>query len=96
MRIEQVLGHYSGQQQKQHGEAGVKARMLQRARAARGTVLDVVCLSDEPGDPDKDFTWFSAYVNQLPDDAVAEKIRQIFRAAPGDDFLVEKLLFEAL
>jgi hypothetical protein len=56
-----------------------------------------VCISKD--DIDDDFEWMCAYVRQIPDDVVDEKMRQIFRrTSPAghidDEFLVEKLLFE--
>jgi len=56
-----------------------------------------VCISKD--DIDEDFEWMCAYVRQIPNDVVDEKIRQIFcRTSPAshvdDDFLIEKLLFE--
>jgi hypothetical protein len=98
MRVEQLVGSYTSNQRQARRNFG-KFRPLQKGNDFKGAVLDVVCLSVEEGE--QDFGWFCAYVRRLPDDVVAEKIKQIFHSptsnAPRpDDLLVEKLLFEIL
>jgi hypothetical protein len=97
MRVEQLVGSYTNNQKKPDLKKSGRLRPMHRGKVLRGTVLDVVCISAE--EFEQDFGWFSAYVHQLPDDIVAEKIKQIFHRQPtsleqADDSLVEKLLFE--
>ena len=93
MRVEQLIGNYTSLRNRQQGKKGPKFPFSSKHRMPRGAVLDMVCLSAD--DFEQDMEWFGAYVRQLPDEAVMEKIRQLFRIpSPSDDFLVEKLMFE--
>jgi hypothetical protein len=93
MRVEQLIGNYTSLRNRQHGKKGPKNPFSAKHGMPRGAVLDIVCLSDD--DFEQDMDWFGSYVRQLPDEAVMEKIRQIFRMpSPSDDSLVEKLMFE--
>ena len=95
MRIEQLIGSYANNSKQ--SQARLQSLRPLRKRAAKGKVVDVVCISKD--DIDEDFEWMCAYVRQIPADVVDEKIRQLFcRTSPtgriDDEFLVEKLLFE--
>jgi hypothetical protein len=92
MRVEQLLGNYTRLSGRQQGKKGQKGFYPARG-LARGAVMDMVCISDD--EIEQDFGWFAEYVRQIPDDAVREKIRQIYYRQPySDEFLVEKLMFE--
>jgi len=79
MRVEQLIGNYSRLRDRQQG----KKRSLPPHAASygmqRGAVMDMVCLSAD--DFEQDLDWFDAYVRQLPDEVVIERIRQIFHAS---------------
>jgi hypothetical protein len=96
MRVEQLLGSYANNQGR--SKPGLKPfRAGTYRRPIVGGVVDVVCISGD--EIDDDFSWFLDYVRQIPNDAVVEKIRQLFCVVPHsldnrDDVLVEKLLFE--
>jgi hypothetical protein len=93
MRVEQLIGNYTSLRNRQQGKKGAKFPFSQAHRLPRGAILDMVCISTE--DIEQDLGWFAEYVRNLPDEAVIEKILQIFpRPSPSDDFLVEKLMFE--
>jgi hypothetical protein len=93
MRVEQLIGNYTSLRNRQQGKKGQKNFCPAKRGMPGGTVLDMVCLSAD--DFEQDMDWFGAYVRQLPDEVVIEKIRQIFRIpSPSDDFLIEKLMFE--
>lgn len=92
MRIEQLIGSYSGMQSKHQGKSFQSS--YTRKPDSKGKVLDIVCLTSE--ELEQDLEWFGAYIRQIPDDVVTEKIRQLFfdPAKSPDEFLVEKILFE--
>lgn len=98
MRVEQLLGSYTNNQGR--SKPGLKPfRAAKYNRPIVGGVVDVVCISGD--EIDEDFAWFLDYVRRIPDDAVVEKIKQLFCALPNsidskDDVLVEKLLFDIL
>jgi hypothetical protein len=93
MRVEQLIGNYTSLRNRQQGKKGQKNPSPAKRVMPRGTVMDMVCISAD--DFEQDMDWFGAYVRQLPDEVVIEKIRQIFRIpSPSDDFLIEKLMFE--
>ena len=91
MRVEQLIGNYTSLRNRQQGKKGPHNPFSVKHGIPRAAVLDIVCLSAD--DFEQDMDWFGAYVRNLPDEAVMEKIRQIFRT-PSDDSLVEKLMFE--
>jgi hypothetical protein len=93
MRVEQLIGNYSGFRNRLRGKKSPLNRYDTKPQRPCGAVLDIVCLSDD--DFEQDLDWLGAYVRQLPDEAVMEKVRQIFLApSPSDDVLIEKLMFE--
>ena len=92
MRIEQLIGNYTGFQNRLKGNKGRRRRSPPFPGAAGHATIDMICLSTD--DIEQDFGWVGAYVRGLPDDIVVEKVRQIFCKLPTDDFLVEKLMFE--
>jgi hypothetical protein len=98
MRVEQLVGNYTSSQRQAHKRPGT-LRFPGKGRTLKGSVLDAVYISAD--EIEEDFGWFLAYILQLPDDVVIEKIRQVFQspsatAQTADDLLVEKLLFEIL
>jgi hypothetical protein len=98
MRVEQLLGSYTNSQGR--SKPGLKPlRAGKYHRPIVAGVVDVVCISGD--EIDEDFAWFLDYIQRIPDDAVAEKIKLLFCTMPNsidskDDVLVEKLLFDIL
>ncbi len=96
MRVEQLVGSYTNNQRGTWKDS-CKNGASPHARVRKGSVMDIVCFSNE--DADRDYAWLSAYVRVLPDDMVADKIKQIFHQTSSVwgreiEGLVEKLIFE--
>jgi hypothetical protein len=93
MRVEQLIGNYSNPENRKRGKNDPGLHFSARRVPRPGAVVDMVCLSGD--EFDLDLNWYDAYVRELPDDTVIEKIRQLYRgASPSDDLLIEKLMFE--